>query len=887
MKHFWHCLRVFLKYHSSQSSTDVVEAIQCAIRRGAIKTSFPDSLLNNLESIRGVQPCIYAGFDPSSDSLHIGNLLIVCTLLRFHLHGFKIIFLVGSATSRLGDPSGRSVERDRLSLDEIQSNSQCIQFTLKSILRNFEKIKISLNSTNGLSTPAVLDNTDWYHQMNVLDFFDAVGRAFRLRHMMDKQCIRERIHREGMSYAEFSYQTLQAYDWLHLYEKFGCLLQIGGADQTGNIHSGHDLIRFFHNQSAYGLLVPLMLSSTGEKIGKSVGSSLWLSSSRTSSFVFYQYFLQLTDKEANSMMKLFSFCSEADLERILDDHCQQPEKRIAQRFLADQLTLLVHSESGLALAKRITEILFDHRLHGIGDLDENDLNILCREVPGVQLSRQALPISAISLALKAGCFDDVNTAERTINQGGFHVNNFKITNTTLCLTGNELYSLSNLLTVLRIGRRKHFIYCFDESLAVRSKTSRTIRTLCASRNIDLIGTCRVLVIGAGGLGCELLKDLALSGFRNIHVIDMDTIDLSNLNRQFLFRQKDIGKSKAIVAAEAIERRLPFCSVTPHFCRIEEKPLSFYESFAVIVAGLDSISARRWINRTLVRLLRYDDKGELDMASVIPLVDGGTEGFKGSVRVILPGLSPCVECLLELYPPPVQYQLCTIANTPRSPEHCIEYVKRIAWSEKHPFGDMEIDGDNEAHIQWIYNEAVKRAGAFGIHGVTIRLTKGVIKNIIPAVSSTNAVIAAACALEVFKLVSSSAMPLENYMNFQDGEGIYMGAVLLERDENCELCSRKPITLTFNENDTLENVCNVLKTDSRFEFTSPSITYMHGTCRALYVPSLPGFENLSRGNLTKTLKELGLMNGEEIYVSDPSLKSTLTFRLSILTAAQIES
>ncbi|GAA35647.2 ubiquitin-activating enzyme E1 C [Clonorchis sinensis] len=301
---------------------------------------------------------------------------------------------------------------------------------------------------------------------------------------------------------------------------------------------------------------------------------------------------------------------------------------------------------------------------------------------------------------------------------------------------------------------------------------------------------RLLVIGAGGLGCELLKDLALMGFTQIDVIDMDTIDLSNLNRQFLFRSNDIGRSKAEVASEYIMRRVPYCKVTPHHKKIQDFGEEFYRQFNVVVCGLDSVVARRWMNAMLASMVVYTEDGTPDPNTVIPLVDGGTEGFKGHVLVVLYGLTGCLECTLDLYPPQVNFPLCTIAHTPRLPEHCIEYVRLLQWSKENPFGEnVSIDGDSPEHIQWILDQSLKRAQQFGIQGITLRLVQGVVKRIIPAVASTNAVIAAACATEVFKLVTFCYDYLNNYMNFSDLDGIYTYSFAVER-KGLLPCGRDP-------------------------------------------------------------------------------------------------
>ncbi|KAG7166311.1 NEDD8-activating enzyme E1 catalytic subunit-like [Homarus americanus] len=308
---------------------------------------------------------------------------------------------------------------------------------------------------------------------------------------------------------------------------------------------------------------------------------------------------------------------------------------------------------------------------------------------------------------------------------------------------------------------------------------------------------RVLVIGAGGLGCELLKDLALMGFRNLHVIDMDTIDLSNLNRQFLFRKKDIGRSKAEVAAEFINRRIQGCQVVPYYSKIQDYDDDFYRSFHLVVSGLDSIVARRWINGMLLSLLCYED-GMLDQSSVIPLVDGGTEGFKG------------------------------------------------------------------------------------ISGVTYRLTQGVVKRIIPAVASTNAVIAAACATEVFKLATSACTPMNNYCVFNDSDGIYTYTYEQEKKEDCVACSQVPQELLVQLTEKLQDVISRLKDSLQYQMKSPGLQAMiDGRTKSLYLHSPASIEERLRPNLKKTIEELGLRDGMEIAVADVTSPTTVLFKVKIQT------
>jgi ubiquitin-activating enzyme E1 C len=406
-------------------------------------------------------------------------------------------------------------------------------------------------------------------------------------------------------------------------------------------------------------------------------------------------------------------------------------------------------------------------------------------------------------------------------------------------------------------------------------------------NLERLSQIKILIIGAGGLGCELLKDLAYMGFTDLHIIDMDTIDLSNLNRQFLFRRSDIGKSKAECAADFIRKRVPGCQVTAHFKKIQDMSEDFYRSFNIVVCGLDSILARRWINGLLLSLLEYDEKSNtIDQNTIIPLIDGGTEGFKGNARVIIPGLTACVECTLDLYPPQKTYPLCTIASKPRLPEHCIEYARIMSWTDEKPFGDdTAIDGDDPTHIKWLYEKATERANKFGIQGVTYRLTQGVIKNIIPAVASTNACIATLCATEVFKLATGCSQYLNNYIVFNQSESVYTYVFEAEKKSDCLACNRNATqrrNLEFSQNDKLSKVLNFLCDNIEYQMKSPALTATKsdGTgSKTLYMSSIKSIEEVTRPNLDKTLSELGLFNGQEILVSDVTTPQTLAFNLKL--------
>jgi len=390
---------------------------------------------------------------------------------------------------------------------------------------------------------------------------------------------------------------------------------------------------------------------------------------------------------------------------------------------------------------------------------------------------------------------------------------------------------------------------------------------------EYLQNAKILVIGAGGLGCELLKDLTLSGFRHIHVIDMDTIDLSNLNRQFLFRIADIGSSKANVAANFVNQRVAGANVVPHFGRIQDKEDSFYRQFKLIVCGLDSVEARRWINSTLVKLLQYDSDGNIDPDSVIPLIDGGTEGFKGHCRVVVPGITACLECSIEMYPPQLNFPVCTIANTPRIPEHCIEWASLISWEKEKPFlsqtGEaLKIDTDNQFHIRWLYERAKGRAEEFNITGVTYRLTLGVIKNIIPAVASTNAIISAACANEAFKIITESSQSLNNWMAYNGVTGVYTHSFEYERNPDCVVCSQVPRTLTVSPQSTLENLVEMLLADSQFQLKRPSIS---SGGKNLFVSHPEQLREMTKGNLEKTISSL-INENDEVYITDPAIRQT---------------
>ncbi|KAK2467317.1 hypothetical protein APHAL10511_000552 [Amanita phalloides] len=383
----------------------------------------------------------------------------------------------------------------------------------------------------------------------------------------------------------------------------------------------------------------------------------------------------------------------------------------------------------------------------------------------------------------------------------------------------------------------------------------------------LRSNAKILVIGAGGLGCEILANLALTGFKHIHVIDMDTIDISNLNRQFLFRQKDVGKPKATVAAQFIMKRVPGVNVTPYFGKIQDKDEEYYMQFNLIICGLDSVEARRWINATLVNMVDPDNPESLK-----PLIDGGTEGFKGQARVILPSITSCYECSLDMLNKPTAFPICTIANTPRLPEHCIEWASVLEWPRVH--GDKKMDTDDPDHITWLYKTASTRAKEFRIEGVTWSLTQGVVKNIIPAIASTNAIIAAACCNEAFKIATSSAAYLNNYFMLIGTEGVYSYTFEYEQRADCPVCGGESIDMQISADLTVEELIDKLSEKQDIQIKKPSLS---AAAKQIYFQAPPQLEEATRPNLSKKVSEL-VPPGEEITVTASTLPFSLSLRVS---------
>ena len=393
---------------------------------------------------------IYVGFDPTADSLHLGHLLGLLILRRFQLAGHKPIALAGGATGMIGDPSGKSAERNLLTAEVLNANIAGIQDQLTRLL-DFE------TTTN----PAILvNNADWMRPMSVLDFLRDVGKHFSVNAMVAKDSVRNRMESEsGISFTEFSYSLLQAYDFLHLFETYGCALQGGGGDQWGNIVAGTDLIRRKTGKVACGLTWPLLLKTDGTKFGKTEGGAVWLSAARTSVYRFYQFLIQVEDAQVIQLLKYLTFLPQEDVAALEAQHLATPERRDAHKKLAFELTSLVHGETATKDAIRASEILFGGSLEGI---TEAQFNEVIAEVPNSTLARSQLDqpgVALIDVLISAGLSPSKGQARKDIELGGVYVNNVRVTDIKATVCAETL--LFGQFVLLRKGKRNYALVRFE------------------------------------------------------------------------------------------------------------------------------------------------------------------------------------------------------------------------------------------------------------------------------------------------------------------------------------------------------------------------------------------------------------------------------------------
>jgi tyrosyl-tRNA synthetase len=384
----------------------------------------------------------YIGFDPTASSLHVGSLLTVMGLARLQRFGHTPIAIVGGGTGMIGDPSGKSQERNLLSSEQVDQNVIGIRAQLERFL-DFSAVP---------NAARIVNNADWLGTIDVLSFLRDVGKHFTVNYMLQKESVSRRLESEdGISYTEFSYLVLQSYDFLQLFDRYRCTFQMGGSDQWGNITAGTDLIRKVRGQKAYGLVWPLLKTSSGTKFGKTETGTVWLDPERTSPFHFYQFWLNTDDRDVVSHLKLFTWLDRAAIAALEEAVTEAPASREAQRTLAREVTTMVHGADALARAERGSAVLFGGPL---ADASVEDVLMVFADVPAVTLPRAAfeagMPVT--ELAVTAGVAASKGEAARLIKQGGLSVNDRKLTDERGSITLAEAFG--GQLYIVRKGRRQ-------------------------------------------------------------------------------------------------------------------------------------------------------------------------------------------------------------------------------------------------------------------------------------------------------------------------------------------------------------------------------------------------------------------------------------------------
>jgi tyrosyl-tRNA synthetase len=407
-----------LKWRDSIAQSTDIEALSSELDKGATS--------------------LYLGFDPTAPSLHIGNLVALVVLKRFQLAGHRPIPLVGGATGLVGDPSGRNQER---TLNEEEVVAAWVE-RIKAQLSGF------LDFEAGSNKAVMANNLDWTAGLSAIHFLRDVGKHFSVNQMLARDSVASRLESGGISYTEFSYQVMQAYDYLELNRRLGCTLQIGGSDQWGNIVAGVDLIRRVEGKSVHALTIPLLTKADGSKFGKTAGGSIWLDPEMTSPYAFYQFFLNSDDRDVITLLKTFSFKDHDELSAIFTEHQANPGARSAHRALAQEVTGYIHGEEIARKVEEASRALFGQS--EIRDLDRNTLMSAIAELPRVEIASGA-EISLIDAMTAASLVDSKSAARRIIKEGGAYLNNAKISDEATIITASDL--LHGEVALLRKGKR--------------------------------------------------------------------------------------------------------------------------------------------------------------------------------------------------------------------------------------------------------------------------------------------------------------------------------------------------------------------------------------------------------------------------------------------------